>query len=283
MKIGIISDIHLGRDTRFRGVWRKISNQSLELTRRFVHEMNTSFQPDFVFNLGDVIQETGTPSDAENFHAISQELSALHAPMYPVVGNHDLLGLTSAQILEVWNDSSAVQGFPTLEQGKLYYQFHHSGVNFIVLQSLERKDNYVWLDMAQLDWLHHALEAAQGPVMIVVHHSLAEQDTDKNWWFRDCAYLALIRERPQVRQMLEASGKVIGVLNGHLHWNDRTDHHNIPYLTVQSLVENAHNDDPPVACGAWGQLTLTPGKGALEVFGHDPFSTSWTWEHPTTS
>jgi 3',5'-cyclic AMP phosphodiesterase CpdA len=274
LRIGILTDVHLGRDAFFRGKLRKLGHRAQDLTEAFVQEMNHGLRPDLVMNLGDVVQDMTLEEDLAHYRAISQALAGLEAPLYPVVGNHDLIKMTPQQLQGFWREFS-----PQVELAaapSLHYRFTHEGWTFLVLHSHEATDERVWMDQPQIDWLEAELARGQGPVVVFVHHSLADQDTSANWWFGRHPHLALIEQRREVRGLLEASGRVRAVINGHLHWNQRTDHGGVPYFTIQSPIENFDNAEPPEPAGSWAELTLSAqGPCSLVVKGRD--SAAWTF------
>ena len=270
LRIGIISDIHIGPRASYKGMVRKIGDAAEPLTAAFVEAMNTGFEPHFVVNLGDVVQDSTRAVDKRHYGRAFEILSGLDAPQYPVVGNHDLITMSPEDLLEVWG------GLSHLKTDGLYYTFEHGGVQCVVLHSHEKKDSHVWIDADQVAWLGEVLGAGSGPAVVFMHHTLADQDTSGNHWFRKHPRLALVQNRAEVREVIEGSGRVMAVINGHLHWNTLWASGGIPYITVQSLIENSLALDPPRACGAWAELRLRPGEGfELRVVGEDP--AWWGW------
>lgn len=263
LKIGIVSDIHMGRDTRFHGVLRKIGHRAEALTEDFVAAMNGGFRPDAVFNLGDVVQDMDRDTDLAHYGRIWALLGALDAPLIPVNGNHDVIAMTEADVLEFWGRPS------------LYYTTHLRGLKIVVLNTYERKDSHVWLPAEQVAWLAEQL-AGGDPCLVLMHHSAAEQDTRHNYWFAEHPHLGLLRNRAEVREVIARAGNVVAVLNGHLHWNQLTMHDGVPYLTVHSLTENPSGDEsPPRPVGGYAELVFGDGFATLDIRGHERASYRW--------
>ena len=269
LKVGIISDIHIGPRASYGGQVRKVTEHAQPLTAAFVERMNTVFRPDLVLNLGDVVQDLGRAQDLEGYAEIFETLAGLEAPMYPILGNHDVIEMSTEDVWPHWQRLSHLAGLGAGPE-RMYYSFVAGGWTFVALHSHEVKDSHIYMDDAQIGWLEETLDQACAPAVVFVHHTLADQNTADNHWFERHPHLARIRERGRVRQVIEASGKVRAVINGHLHWNNLTSHAGIPYITVQSPIENALGLDPPEPCGAWSELVLGDGGLELEVFGADP-------------
>ncbi len=77
-----------------------------------------------------------------------------------------------------------------------------------------------------------------------MHHPASEMRLEGNRWFEKRPYVRRVAERRRLRQVIEASGKVVAVFNGHVHWNHLDVIAGIPYITLQSMVENLDDDAP---------------------------------------
>ncbi|MBU1323387.1 hypothetical protein KKE75_05015, partial [Patescibacteria group bacterium] len=106
------------------------------------------------------------------------------------------------------------------------------------------------------------------PTIIFSHYGLAEDDMKNNFWFESKPHYALIKNRLDVRKILEKSGKVVAVISGHQHWNRIHVHNNIPYFTVTSLIENFKNDGIPAA--AYTIINLNKQQIIVDIQGNDP-------------
>jgi hypothetical protein len=136
-----------------------------------------------------------------------------------------------------------------------------------VLHTRERKDHDVSLGDDQLAWIEGDLAAHTGPTVILMHHSAADQDLRGNRWFERAPHLCLVRERRRLRAMIEEHGDVRAVFNGHLHWNHLDVVGGVPYVTVQSLVENLDEDAPGRAAAAHAVARISERRVVIEVFG----------------
>jgi len=274
MLFSIISDIHLGPLDRgfIKGVQRKLSNLSEELLEEYVNKMNTLVQPDFVINLGDVIEDISNKNiDIKNYKKGIKILQKLKMPLYHAIGNHDLRTLTEEDIKNI------------LGYNELYYSFDYQDWTFIGLFSqiignhtVDITDIKTVIPQKQLKWLKNTLAKTNKKTIIFLHYSLADQDLKDNFWFERDKVNALVTNRKEVRKIITQSGKVKAVFNGHLHWNKQTIHNNIPYYTVQSLIENFNNDG--LASKSYTLVTLNKNNLKVEVKGNDPaqYTHSWT-------
>jgi len=258
LKIGFVTDLHFGPRAFHDGKLRKLTHHAAELTRRVVAEMDAT-GVDLLVNLGDDIEDEGHDLDLGRYEACQGILRAARADVVNVAGNHDTVHLTREELTRIWQ-----------RPGPLHYAFDRAGHHFVVLHTIERKDVDVRIPRAQLEWLAADLAATRLPVLVFMHHSASEQDLSDSFWFRGLAHLALVHERRDLRAILEASGKVRAVFNGHVHRNHLDVIGKIPYVTLQSLIENLDEDAPGRPAAAWTVCEVSPERLVVRVHGNDP-------------
>lgn len=257
--VALISDIHFGPEAGFGGKLRKLTGQAPALAQAFVDRMNRDVRPDLVVNLGDDIEDEGLEADRARYGACIGVLRGVSCELVNVAGNHDVINLGPKDLLEIW-------GRPDLPE--LYFSFDRGGYHFVVLHTRERKDLDVSVGPEQLTWLEKDLAAHKGEAVIaLMHHSAADQELRGNRWFEGKPNICLIRERRAIRALFEAHGGVLAVFNGHLHWNHLDVIRGIPYVTLQSLIENVDDDAPGRAAAAHAVVRLSKRRIVVDVEG----------------
>ncbi|MBK7581189.1 MAG: metallophosphoesterase [Myxococcales bacterium] len=256
MRFALITDQHFGPRAHFAGKLRKLSHEAGALTRAFVERMNRVDRPELVVNLGDVVEDESRSLDMERYQEFLGILSALDAPVIHVAGNHDLICMTEDDLARMWN-----------HDGALHYSRDFSGVHFAVLNTLEQKDVCVRLPESQLEWLERDLATVKGPAVVLMHHPASEQDLTGNRWFERAPHICRVAERRELRRIIEASGKVVAVFNGHAHWNHLDVIRGIPYVTLQSLTENLDDDAPGRPAAAFAVCDLEPHRLSVNLGG----------------
>ena len=79
----------------------------------------------------------------------------------------------------------------------------------------------------QVEWLQEDLRRAGGPTIVFIHQRL---DVSNSYGVKNAA---------EVRQVLENSGKVLAVLQGHSHENDYQEIAGIHYCVLAAMIEGA--------------------------------------------
>lgn len=261
LTIGIVTDLHFGPEARWNGKLRKLTHQAPELARDFVRAMNDVTKPDLVVNLGDDIEDESHDADLARYLECQSILREAKATLVNVAGNHDTINIGRAELNRAWQRP---------EDAHLYYSFDRGGWHFTVLHTAERKDKDIRVAAPQIEWLRDDLRATSLPTIVLMHHSASEQDLDDSRWFLGRANVALVQERVELRRIFEESGKVRAVFNGHLHRNHLDVIRGIPYVTIQSLIENLDDDAPGRPSAAHAVVRLSRERIVVRVRGNDP-------------
>ncbi len=224
LRIGLITDIHYA-DTDDRGA--RNYRESLPKLETAVDQLNHQ-RLHFAVHGGDLVDALPDPtadSEARFLKRINREYARLKTERHYVLGNHCIYSLTKPQFLEI------------VERPKSYYSFDKGRYHFIILDACYRKDgvdygqrNFDWTDTEipapEREWLAADLQAAQLPTIVFVHQRL-DQPADPS---------DRIHSAPAVRALLEQSGKVIAVFQGHSHVNDLQTINGIPYCTLDAII-----------------------------------------------
>jgi 3',5'-cyclic AMP phosphodiesterase CpdA len=266
LTIGIVTDLHFGPEASCGGKLRKLTHLAGDLARAFVRCMNEEVRPDFVVNLGDDIEDESPAMDLERYSECQAILRGALAPLVNVAGNHDLIHLNRNDLNHLWERT-----------GPLYYSFDRGGWHFVILHTLEKKDVDVQVPAPQLEWLRADLAASDIPTIVLMHHSASEQSLDDSRWWPGRSHLALVKERAELRTIFEASRRVRAVFNGHLHWNHLDVISGIPYVTVQSLIENLEEDAPGRVAASHAVVQLSDRRLVVRVRGNDPARYQVEW------
>jgi 3',5'-cyclic-AMP phosphodiesterase len=256
MRFALISDVHLGPPASHQGKLRKLTHLSEELVKSFVRRMRDEVNPDLVINLGDVIEDESAEKDRERYGHFVAMLREIGKPVIHVAGNHDTINLTAAELCTMWGNSSQ----PTYSQD-------HGGVHFAILRTIEHRGERIELPAEQVQWLERDLAATTLPCIVLMHHPASEMRLEGNRWFEKHPNLCRVVERRALREVIQKSGKVIAVFNGHVHWNHFDVIAGIPYITLQSLIENLDDDAPGRVAAAHAVCDLDERRLVVTVNG----------------
>jgi 3',5'-cyclic-AMP phosphodiesterase len=260
MKIALISDLHFGPPGAgfHKGVERKLTGEAPRLAQAFARRLTTGAYA-FAVQLGDLIEDSDHAGDLAHYREGLALFAGVGVPVYHVAGNHDTAHITAPELCGLLGTSA------------LYYAFDVGGYHFVVLHSTEpaKGQKQTTISDAQLAWLAADLAGTTKATVVFLHHSLADQELDGNVWFDGLPHECLVANRRAVRALLAQHDHVSAVVNGHLHWNHIDQHGALPYITLQSAVENVA-DDPALAAvpaATWAELTLQEGAFTLAVYG----------------
>ena len=123
-------------------------------------------------------------------------------------------------------------------QKQSYYSFDQNGYHFVVLDACFRSDgkpyqrkNFEWTDPNipddQVEWLTDDLDKTESKTIVFIHQRL---DVENHYG---------VKNAKAVRKVLERSGKVQAVFQGHSHANDHKEINGIHYCVVAAMVEGS--------------------------------------------
>lgn len=258
-RFAVMTDLHFGPLAHFEGKLRKMTHQAPELLRHSVRQACETHGVEMIVNLGDDIEDESPELDRMRYAQCQALLREGGVPVVNVAGNHDSIHLSDRELVSSWG-----------REGQLYYSFDHGGYHFVVLRTHEWRDEAVVVDEPQLRWLERDLSSQRGACVVLMHHSASDQDLSDSRWFHRAPHLALIQNRVALRGILEESGRVLCVLNGHVHRNHLDVIRGIPYVTFQSMIENLDDDTPGRAAGSFGIVEISRERCRVVVHGQDP-------------
>ncbi|MFH5805809.1 metallophosphoesterase family protein [Alienimonas sp. DA493] len=245
VRFGLLTDLHYA-DKPAAGSrhYRRTPAKLAAAVERFAAE-----KPDFTVQLGDLIDAADDVATEKRWlGTIHKQFAQIPGPRRHVLGNHCVDTLTKAEFLD------------GVGQEKSYFSFDAGGLHFLVLDACFRADgvaygrgNSRWDDAnvppAELEWLRADLAATRAPTVVFAHQRL------------DGAGRHHVRNAAAVREILEASGRVSAVFQGHSHANDYREVGGIHYATLAATVEGGGEED-----GGFAVADAT-GDGALVVRG----------------
>ncbi len=226
-RIGLVTDLHYAeKPSNGSRHYQESAKKLTEAVALFQQE-----KPDFVIELGDLVDAASTADEEIRYlKTIDAVLRKAECPRHYVMGNHCVATLTKEQF------------YQTCEAKKTgYYSWDEKGVHFIVLDACYQKDfqdyrpgNFSWDDPnippKEVDWLTKDLATTDLPAVVFVHQRL-DLDPENSPY--------AIKQSVKVRKVLEASGKVRAVFQGHSHQNELNEIGEVSYCTVAAMVEGS--------------------------------------------
>jgi hypothetical protein len=258
-RFGIVTDAHYA-DSEPRGT--RQYRRSLDKMAECVALMNAE-RVDFLIELGD-LKDQNEPPDEKNtlayLEAIEEVFGQFNGPRYHVLGNHDVDSISKAQFLDRV-ENTGVTG------ASGHYAFDVGGIHGVVLDANHTADGvpydrgqFKWTDTnippEQLAWLRDDLAAASGPSVVFVHQ-LLDGEGDH-----------CVNNASDVRQVLEESGNVLAVFQGHYHPGQINHIGSIPYYTLPAMVEGGEGADNAYA------IVEVSSDRRVSVIGHRKATTA---------
>jgi hypothetical protein len=228
VRFGIVTDCHYA-DADPMGT--RFYRESLDKLAECIARMNAE-RVDFLVELGDLKDQDKQPVESRTLKYLEDAeavFRGFHGPTYHVLGNHDMDSISKQQFLSRVENTG-------IDRDRSYYPFDVKGLHCIVLDANYKADgsdydhgNFNWTDANvpahEIDWLRQDLAASGGPVIVFIHQLL------------DGTGPVYVKNAREVRQVLQASGRVIAVFQGHHHPGSYSHIDGIHYYTLKAVVE----------------------------------------------
>lgn len=230
MKFGVFADAHYAEKEDDGERFFSRAEEKIEKCLRVFRKE----QAEFMVCLGDLTDDRGKKEEKrkrlEKLQAMIRESGI---PFYLVLGNHDT---------DMMEKNASASPFGVFSGG--YGSFDCGGMHFVILDAnygadgrrytmQDMKWDELYLNEPQLQWLKQDLKGSSRPSVVLVHANLDGRMRDGE---RDPHVIVNHRE---VRGILEESGKVVLVLQGHDHGGALTVQRGITYVTAKALVNGA--------------------------------------------
>ncbi|MCR4921592.1 MAG: metallophosphoesterase [Bacteroidaceae bacterium] len=256
LRFGIVTDLHYAqKDVAINRYYR----QSIEKLHDAVEVFNRSHL-DFVIELGDLKDTNSSHDSTATLRFLDEVEAALQrfkGKVFHVLGNHDMDCISKADFLSHTTN-------PGKANGQSYYSFRpkRKGPKCIILDGNFNEDftpydkgNFHWtkafIPPEELDWLSKELKEGDEPVIVFCHQLLDS--------FSGVNSSVCIGNAAQVVDILEESGRVLAVFQGHHHTGHYSRRNGIHYWTMKGLIEGeypAHNSYAIAEVDKLGQILI---------------------------
>jgi len=234
IRFGIVTDCHYADA---HAVGTRFYRESLDKLAECAGRMNAE-RVDFLIELGDLKDQDKRPVESRTLRYLQDVeavLRTFQGPTYHVLGNHDIDSLSKQQFLSHIENTG-------IDTGRSYYSFDVKGLHCVVLDAnygAEGSDydhgNFDWTDANipahELDWLRRDLAMSRSPVVIFIHQLL------------DGIGSVYVKNASEVRKVLQSSGRVFAVFQGHHHEGSYSCIVGIHYYTLKAVVEGHAPDN----------------------------------------
>lgn len=252
LKLALTSDIHNGTDaTAGSPYFIGYRSQAVTWLGYFTTRMST-FNPDLIGSIGDMSTATSSSNKTSLLTAVEGALDDsddADTDVFFALGNHDFEYASLAEVL------SALSDYTYWETGKGYGSFDKGDFHIVILDTNYYDTTpYAHLNAVggighgyipdgtdgsddELGWLEDDLAATSKTSLVFCHASLEEYDGSTFYSAPSSDFNRYsVTNRAAVRAVLEASGKVAAVFEGHQHFARHTNISGILYIQVPSFT-----------------------------------------------
>lgn len=246
LRAAVITDIHYGFDTK-----DKLGSKAPKLMKQFVKAVN-KYAPDCVIDLGDRVSARDEQSDRKFMKELKKHFNKVAAPVYSVIGNHDLKHVGR-------EGNEKIMGNPSDS-----YSEEIGGVHLVFWNpKVIIDDDGIDISEEDFQWLRENLASTDKKAVLFSHvplDNLNGEETDRHtryfFW----------TQGEKIREILEEAGNVVLCMHGHRHRNRHREINGIHYVTQQSFT-NQWKEKYRVPARAYSYLEIDDDKITIKLQG----------------
>lgn len=221
-KIGFITDIH-GRRVKKENY--NLGTSSRFAIESFTEQMKNNFHPDFIVDGGDTIEGSNRDGQEsiDDFNLIRDYFQKIGAPIFHVIGNHDLRGLTKDQWLDLSKNEST------------YYYKDFEDLRIVVLDGNENEKispekciRAYCMTEDQITWAEKILSEQGKRKLVFIHYPVVQKEVlPQN--------ILLNRDQAKILENIFSKNKVLGVFSGHIETLEMHEIDGVKYFIIPGL------------------------------------------------
>lgn len=237
MKITVFSDLHYFAGDISKAIFdteKKPIRYSLPTLKKLIGLINNEFKSDLAVNLGDIIQDTvDRELDKSALEFMYSALKDISCPCVSVFGNHDLKMMNSVEEVEEILGQKSTR---SLDLCGWHLVFLSPEVRAELGTGRGGCYKAQYISQKTLDWLSEDLKKNSLPTIVFTHYTVAEDPTVTD----DCMF---IKNRAELKAILEDCGNVKAVISGHLHEARVICENGIDYYVIPSMIADHSKDE----------------------------------------
>jgi 3',5'-cyclic-AMP phosphodiesterase len=247
-----------------------LPGRDIDQKMRVLDRINSWDDVEMVVAVGDMCSDFGTEAEYE---AAGKFFNKLHAPLFPVAGNHDYFyadpEISGGQLMAGTSDSQAAKlhRFRTTFGLKSHYYSMYVGDYLLVFLSADHSSFLAGMSEQQLAWLRAELAGnKKTPTIIIFHGPLNGTLRDYRKWVNTPSFIA--QPVDTIREILAGNRQVFLWVSGHTHTPPLEESYASSINLYDGHVTNIHNKDMNRGTIWTNSLYLYPEKVVIKTYNH---------------
>lgn len=244
-----------------------LPGREIEKKEKVLATINSWEDVEMVIAVGDICADLGME---EEYATAKVFFDKLHAPFYPIAGNHDYFYAdVPGQLLDGTGESQAAKLalFRCTFDLKNYYYSMYVGDYFLIFLSTDHHSFLAGISEQQLAWLRGELAANQKtPTLIIFHAPLRGTLRDYRKWINTPSFIA--QPEDTIDTILKENEQVFLWLSGHTHTSPLEESYASPINLYDDRVTNIHNKDMNRGTIWTNSVFLYPDKVVIKTYNH---------------